>query len=1216
MNWEALCTELDYHDGLHLSAEVEKVQVWPEQGMWRLILSVDEPIPGAVLAEVSKRLLEKTEGLETVEIAVLARDPGYCLKSILEMREEDLLSCIAAINPQIKERIAFGVENDHLIINCQDYQTWEAVRDYDVGSLIEEWMLAEYRMVVLVSARCEETSPCIIEEKGEGPVLNVVPTRGWGKQKKRRAEKKKGKNGKSDLLETAKSWTIAELQEGLSDVVIEGQIIGKKVISLKEGKFVERYTVTDFTDTIWVKNFDEESFEEGEWIRVLGNVSFDRFENDVTMVARDIIRIPARLREDLSEVKRVELHLHTKMSAMDSVCDLEELFETASRFGHKCLAITDHGTLQAFPEAHELARRYKIKVIYGVEGYLVDKRTEDRKEEKVYHIVILAANQTGLKNLYRLVSRSYLENFYYYPRIYRDELIQCREGLLLGSACERGEVVRAYLRGADEDELRRIAMFYDYLEIQPLGNNEFLIRDGTLRSREDLMEMNRRILELGRATGRPVVATGDVHFLEPHHEVFRRILLSSKGFDDAEHQAPLYYRTTEEMLDEFRYLGESEALEVVVENPLRIAAQCDEIRPVPEGHYSPRIEGAAERITRLVWERAVEIYGDPLPPQVKGRLERELDSIITHGFSELYLIAHELVKKSNSEGYLVGSRGSVGSSLAAFLTGITEVNPLCPHYVCQCGYSEFYEDGSVACGPDMPKKNCPKCGKEMRRDGFDIPFETFLGFEGDKVPDIDLNFSGDYQSKAHQYVEELFGKDHVFRAGTISTIAEKTAYGFVKNYAEENKLHYRNAEIERLVQGIAGVRRTTGQHPGGLIVVPKDHEIYEFCPIQHPADDSRSEVITTHFDYEALSGVLVKLDVLGHDDPTMIRSLEDLTGHPATSIPLDEPETMKLFSGVEPLGVTPEDIRSEVGTYGIPEFGTRFVRQMLQVTRPRKFSELIRISGLSHGTDVWNNNAHDLIRQNIATLNEVIATRDDIMTYLIHRGLNKKQAFKIMENVRKGKGLTEEEIQVMRENQVPDWYISSCQKIKYMFPKAHAVAYVMMAFRIAYYKVYYPLAFYASYFSIRSDEFDEVMLRGYDAILNRLDELERRSRQSSERGRELTAKERNLITALEIALEMHARGFRFYPVDLYQSEARRFKIYRDGLLLPFTALPGVGENAAQSLVEARSAGRFTSLEDLRRRARINKTVIDILDKYGCLRELPQTEQVSLFVSGE
>jgi DNA polymerase-3 subunit alpha (Gram-positive type) len=1008
---------------------------------------------------------------------------------------------------------------------------------------------------------------------------------------------------------------VAELEEGLQNAVIAGVIWHKEINIYNDDNLAADYYLTDGSDSIVVKAFwdksDDDKIQVGDVIKAKGSIRFARRLKEPALFMERYCQLEKDIRSDDSAVKRIELHAHTKMSAMDGLTEVKELVSRAAQWRHPAIAITDHACIQAFPAAYAAVKEinrnqdddYRLKIIYGVEAYLV----EEDKKERPHHIILLARTHAGLKNLYQLVSISYLDHFYRQPRIPRQELLKHRDGLLLGTACEAGELFQALLRGAENEELARIVNFYDYLEIQPRSNNIFLIRKGLLESELALETINRNIVALGREYGKLVVATGDVHFLDPDHEKYRTIIKSGQDYEDAEEPMPLYFRTTAEMLEEFSYLGTAEAERVVIEDPIRIASLVEGIKPVPDGFYPPKIDSAEQEITELTWQNAHAVYGPELPPMVEERIRRELASIIDHGFSVLYLIAHKLVKKSNEDGYLVGSRGSVGSSLVAFLTGITEVNALPPHYICRhCYYSEFVGNESLGCGVDLEDQPCPCCGQKLFKDGFNIPFETFMGFEGDKVPDIDLNFSGDYQSRAHQYVEELFGSQNVFRAGTISTIADKTAFGFVKKYAEKKGLDIKNSEMIRLARGITGVRRTTGQHPGGLIVVPTDKDIMDFTPLQHPADNKASGVITTHFEYHAIGDQLVKLDILGHDDPTVIKELEDLTGIKASGISLSEAETMKLFSGVEPLGVRPQDIDSTVGTYGIPEFGTPFVRQMLEATRPTTFAELVRISGLSHGTDVWLNNAQRLIADQVATLNEVICTRDDIMTYLIQKDMNKIQAFEIMEKVRKGKGLNGEDIKVMEKSQIPSWYIAACQKIKYMFPKAHAVAYVTMAYRIAWFKINYPLPFYASFFGIRAEDFDaDTILGGYELVRKRIKEIEKM-------GHDASPKDKKLVTILELAMEMYARGFYFKPVDIYKSEAHKFIVADGGLILPFAALPNIGAAAAQGIISSRTESQYISVEDFQARTRLNKSGMDMLRKENCFAGLPEKSQISLF----
>lgn len=825
-----------------------------------------------------------------------------------------------------------------------------------------------------------------------------------------------------------------------------------------------------------------------------------------------------------------------------------------------------------------------------------------------FHCTLLVQNEVGLKNLYKLVSMSHTDYFYRVPRIPRSLLQSHREGILVGSACSSGEVFESLIQKSI-DEVEEIAQFYDFLEIQPLKQYYPLLEKEVIHNEAQIINIIRSIIELGERTNIPVVATGNVHQLESYETLYRKILIASqKGNPLNRITLPdTSFKTTNEMISEFSFLGEEKAREVVIENSRKIAEQIEKISPLKKELYTPTIEGAEEQIRELTYNRAKQIYGDPLPEIVEKRLQKELDSIIGHGFAVIYLISHKLVKKSLEDGYLVGSRGSVGSSLVATMTEITEVNPLPPHYVCEsCHYNEFITDGSYASGFDLPDKACPNCEKTLMKDGQDIPFETFLGFKGDKVPDIDLNFSGEYQPQAHHYTKELFGEDYVYRAGTIGTIATKTAYGFVKGYANDRNIYYKNAEIDRLVAGCTGVKRTTGQHPGGIIVVPNDMEIYDFTPIQYPADDRTSDWKTTHFDFHSIDNNLLKLDILGHDDPTVIRMLQDLSGINPQEIPLDDEKVMGIFSSTEPLGVTPEQIDNTVGTLGVPEFGTPFVRQMLEETKPKTFAELVIISGLSHGTDVWLGNAQELINNGTCQIGDVIGCRDDIMVYLMQKGLEASLAFTIMESVRKGKGLTPEWIEEMKKHDVPDWYVQSCQKIKYMFPKAHATAYVLMAVRIAYFKVYHPIYFYAAYFSVRASDFElETMVKGSDALRNRIKEIK-------QKGNEASPKEKSLLTVLEVALEMTERGFHFQNVDLYRSSATDFLVDGNSLIPPFKVVDGLGTNAAFNIVKAREQGEFLSKEDLRERSKISKTVLQYLDDFGCLEGLEEKNQLSFF----
>lgn len=1015
---------------------------------------------------------------------------------------------------------------------------------------------------------------------------------------------------------------LSSLIEETPNITVSGQICHMELKEFKTGRSLATLDLTDFTSTYPVKIFLDQGdnlpdfVKEGNWIILNGRIEYDNFTRGLAIYPTALNETNAKERVDNAPEKRVELHLHTKMSSLDAVNNPSDVIELVKNLGHKQVAVTDHGTVQAFPDFYHLSKKSGVKVLYGVEGYLTESQA---KESPTYHIVVIVKNQKGMFNLYKLVSLSHINSFYRHPRMLRELITELREGLILGSACEAGELFQAIVEKKtyyekigemiEDKEIQKIAQFYDYLEIQPTGNNAFMVREGKVSSFKELEEINRVIYHLGKKLNIPVVATGDVHFLNPEDEVYRRVLLTAQGYSDAENQPPLYYHTTDEMLKEFSYLGENEAFEVVVTNTNLIADWVEDVLPISDEFCPPVIEGAEKEIEEMTYNKAHKLYGEKLPDIVKERLEKELKAIISNGFAVLYLIANKLVLKSLSDGYLVGSRGSVGSSLVATMCDITEVNPLPPHYLCpKCHYFELETDSDYGSGVDLPLKDCPECGTLLNRDGFDIPFEIFMGFKGDKVPDIDLNFSGVYQSVIHKYTEELFGKEHVFRAGTIGTLAQKTAYGFVAKYLEEHKLNWPEAEINRIIRALVGIRRTTGQHPGGMVVVPEGREIFEFTPIQHPANDSEAGFITTHFDFHSIDANLVKLDILGHDDPTMLRMLSDLTGVDVRKIPLDDPKTMALFTGLDSLGLSPEDIGGcNVGVLGIPEFGTNFVRRMVEEIKPTTFAELVRISGFSHGTDVWTNNAQDLIREKIADAKDAIATRDDIMNFLIQSGMEPALAFNIMERVRKGKGLSEENIIEMKKVSVPSWYVDSCKKISYLFPKAHAVAYVMMAFRIAYFKVHYKEAYYSTFFTIRASDFPaDVAPMGVDGIKMQLAELKAK-------GNDITEKESGFITSLEVVLEAVTRGVVFRAVDLYESDAYIMKITPSGLLPPLSALDGVGITAAEALATAASeAKQFTSIQDLQEKSRVSKTVIETLRASGCLDGLAETNQMSLF----
>ena len=1070
---------------------------------------------------------------------------------------------------------------------------------------------------------------------------------------------------------------ISSILDPEQNVVVQGQVFKLESRELirrdeQESGEVKRVTktlvsfaITDFEDSIAVKIYVPtpevgavlENLKEGSFVCLAGETEDDRYTKELGIGKVSGIRKSEDTRikrKDNAEVKRVELHCHTQMSDMDAVVDTATIVKRAFEWGHPAIAITDHGVVQSFVDAaHAIdpskfgdddAKKEaykKFKIIYGMEGYIVDDEGVTKpdgtpydleldkdaiRKLPSYHIILLCKNDVGRNNLYRLVSKSHIDYFYQRgavgkPRIPKSLLRQMREGLIIGSACEAGELFRAILFDKPEEEIKRISDFYDYYEIQPLGNNQYMIEDETIpqvTGWDDLKSLNKRIVDLADAHGKMCVATCDVHFLNPEDEIYRRIIMAGKGFKDADHQPPLYYRTTEEMLDEFTYLPEKKAYEIVVENPNKINNMIEKINPVRPDKCPPVIENSDSELRSICYGTAHEWYGENLPQIVSDRLEKELNSIINNGFAVMYIIAQRLVKHSNDDGYLVGSRGSVGSSFVATMAGITEVNPLPAHYFCKhCHYSDFDSEDvkayNLKSGFDLPAKDCPNCGRPLTRDGQNIPFETFLGFYGDKEPDIDLNFSSEYQSKAHAYTEVLFGKGHTFRAGTVGTLADKTAYGFIKKYYEEHGVPKRSAEIDRLVGGCVGVRRSTGQHPGGIIVLPHGEEIDTFTPVQHPANDMTTDTITTHFDYHKIDHNLLKLDILGHEDPTMIRMLEDLSGLDVKTLPMDDPKVLSLMYSTEALGITPEQIDGcETGSLGLPELGTNFVIKMLMETKPQSFSDMIRISGLSHGTDVWTNNTQDLIHDGKCTLSTAICTRDDIMTYLIAMGLPNKDAFGIMEKVRKGKGLTPEHEQEMKDHNVPDWYIWSCKQIKYMFPKAHACAYVMMAFRVAYFKLYLPLMYYTAYFTIRANNFNyDIMARGQEKLEKIMRDYKRRNA-SNRRELALSDKEQGELKDMRLVQEMYARGYDFAPIDIYRAKATKFSIVGDKIMPSLTSISGLGAVAAQSIEENSDPDDpFLSREDFRIRCGVGKSVTDLLQSVGLLTDLQETNQMRL-----
>ena len=1083
-----------------------------------------------------------------------------------------------------------------------------------------------------------------------------------------------------DTLKKIYGKVIHEKPKNIADVSTEdgyitvwGDVLKTEVRETKRGTSkIFDFDISDYTSSITVKMFDDkrvidplvEKINEAGTLVISGGYQFDTFSNQYVLRPYAIASIKKAEKTDDEPEKRIELHMHTSLSEMDAISSPTALVKQAIKWGHEAVAITDHGVVQALPEAYAASGKgSKIKLILGMEGYLVDdEKYPDFLNMKTnqyerYHIIFLVKEDTsmdesipkeerkyGRKNLYEMISASNVKYFKKRPLIPKSLLRKKRDCIIVGSACEQGEVYQAILDDVDEDKLEEIASFYDYLEIQPNGNNAFMLRTSDqeyvtnkrgeekknrywkVNSEEDLININKKIIALGDKLGKLVVATGDVHFLSEHDAKFRAIIMASKGFDDADNQPPLYFKTTREMLDDFAWAGDR-AREFVIDNPKKIADSImDNIPPIPPGTFQPHIDGANEELTEKCWNMAKDLYGDPVPEYVANRLQRELDSIIGHGFGVLYVIAKRLVEESERNGYLVGSRGSVGSSLAAHFGGISEVNPLAPHYYCKkCKHSEFFLNGEYGSGFDLPSKNCPNCGTPMKRDGHEIPCETFLGFDGDKEPDIDLNFSGEYQSRSHRFTEELFGKEYVFKAGTMATVADKTAYGYVMKYLDERGIQNvtPRAEIDRLTVGCTGIKRTTGQHPGGMVVVPDKYTVEDFTPIQYPSNDESKGTYTTHFDFKnSLHDTLLKLDELGHDNPTLYKYLEDSTGIPVMDVDLSDPLLYQLITSTEPIGVSPEDIDCQTGTLAIPEMGTPFVIGMLLEAQPKTFADLLQISGLSHGTDVWLGNAQELIQNGTCTISEVIGCRDDIMTYLLHKAekyeretgkespLKKKDCFKIMEYTRKGKAPKElppyEE--AMKAVGVEQWYIDSCYKIKYMFPKAHAAAYVIAALRLAWYKIHKPIHFYSAYFTVRGGAIDAVAaVQGKAAVKKKMEEIKLK-------GNDKTAKDESTYIVLQIVIEMLARGIEFLPVDIYKSDARIYKIEDGKIRLPFGAVDGIGENAAISLAKAREdgGGDFLSYDDLMARAGVGKSVCEALKNAGALGDMPESNQISLF----
>ena len=1407
---------------------VTKVVYYKENKVFYIYLLSKEIISYDILSSLREALLEELDYFSDIKIKM--RYNGLSRKSnkdIVKKNWDNVLHILKNLSPAIegwKHDVEYMCIDDTLKIKIPKSMIYDSLKSKNCEYIIRHVFLEEFSIdlnVILEKAVDEKVDIKKILEKMDQEMEEKVREMQISSPKKAKDDEEEKYVIKEEVEDeniiygenvNALFEHICDINKNSKTVCITGEIFNIEIKELKNGKILLIADVTDNTSSISCKLFLNDlnqdkvlgKISEGTYVRIKGDVIYDIFKKELTMTISGIRLEEKKPRLDKADKKRVELHAHTQMSSMDALCNTKKLVKQAATWGHKAIAITDHGVVQAFPEAMDAGKANGIKILYGVEGYLVednapiirepndkdlsqtfvvfdlettgfsnknDKITEigavkvknfeivDRFNElinpekdipykvqeltgitndlikdkptieeilpkfmefvgdsvlvahnaefdigfinqkckemniefknksvdtlmlarillphlkrfklnnltkelgiplhnhhravddaaataqifikflemlekkgakklsdvnevlggidytklKTKHVTLIAQNLVGVKNLYKIVSDAHVNHFYRAPRILKSVLLEHKEGIIVGSACEAGEVFQAVKQNKNDDEIKEIIDLYDYIEVMPIDNNRFMIRNGEVKDEDELKDLNRRMIEVAKKFGKIPVATGDVHFIEKHEAVFRKVLKYAQGFSVDEEETYLHFRTTDEMLDEFKYLGEELAYEVVVENSNKVADMVEDFLPIPNETFPPVIEGSDTELREMCYNKATRIYGDPMPEVVKKRLDRELNSIISNGYAVMYIIAQKLVTKSLADGYLVGSRGSVGSSLAATMSDITEVNPLPAHYICEnedCKYSYFYAVGEWGSGVDLPDKDCPKCGRKLKKDGHDIPFEVFLGFEGDKEPDIDLNFSGSYQPVIHKYTEELFGEGHVYRAGTIGTVADKTAYGYAKKYVEENDLDVTSAEVLRLAKGCTGVKRTSGQHPGGVMVIPNYKEVYDITPIQYPANDVNCGVITTHFDYHSISGRILKLDILGHDVPTIIRMIEDITGLDATTIPLDDKETMSIFTSTDALGVTPEEINCPIGSLAIPEFGTSFVRQMLLDTKPTTFAELVRISGLSHGTDVWLNNAQDLVVDKVVEFKDVISTRDDIMNYLLFKGLPPKMAFTIMENVRKGKGLKPEFIEEMNKHDVPQWYIDSCQKIKYMFPKAHAVAYVMMSFRLAYYKVHYPAAFYATYFTTKAQDFDaDLIVKGLDSIKQKIQEIH-------ELGNDATAKDKTMLTVLEVALEMYARKIKIIPVDIYKSDATKFIVVDDTTILPpMIALQGVGENAAINIQKERENGEFISKEDLRKRTKISKTVVETLSNHGSLNNMSEKNQLSLF----